>query len=298
MSALFTQLRIQKKMFFISHCNFRLNILWPIACIIKTEQLFCHKLLRCAVVKNINRWIFRGIIMFKFKKYLIASALATMFASQAQAAFIIDSFDDYATAVELTSSGAAVSDTRLVLSTGISVDYTVIAATAFVTVDNSVLPFSPAQNGILSYSASNTPGELTLKYYDAVPGAGGFANSVNNTADFTQFGDNFYISLADAVDGPFDVEFTVSYWNGMGLSTETVSFTVADGQSGDIFVAFGDFMSADFTQIESSTVVISSTNPNADFDIDEVGIVPEPSTLAILGLGLIGLGLRARKKLV
>jgi hypothetical protein len=34
-----------------------------------------------------------------------------------------------------------------------------------------------------------------------------------------------------------------------------------------------------------------------DFILDSVGLVPEPSALAVLGLGLIGLGLR-RKKLV
>jgi hypothetical protein len=236
--------------------------------------------------------------MFNFKKYLLASALTTMCATQAHAEFVLDSFDSYDSVVEITSAGAAVSTTRVITTTGVSVDFTVNAGDAFVTLDNSSFPGSPAQNGQLSYSSSNTGGEVTLKYYDSIAGVGGFANSVNNTADFTLLGDNFYFSLADAVDGPFDVELTVSYWDGMGFSTDVASFTVADGQSGDIFVAFASFMNADFTQIESLTSVISTTNPNADFDLDEVGIVPEPSSVALLGLGLLGLGLRARKKLV
>jgi hypothetical protein len=43
------------------------------------------------------------------------------------------------------------------------------------------------------------------------------------------------------------------------------------------------------------TVLITSDGAATDFSISEAGVVPEPSALAILGLGLIGLGLRRRK---
>ncbi|MDP5032385.1 PEP-CTERM sorting domain-containing protein [Paraglaciecola sp.] len=234
--------------------------------------------------------------MLNFKKYLLASAFTAVCATQAHAEFVLDSFDSYNSVLEITSAGAPVSTTRVITTTGVFVDYTVSAGGAFVTVDNSLYPGSPDQNGQLSYSGSNTGGSLTLKYYDAVLGTGGFATTPENTVDFTLLGDSFYFSLLDAVDGPFDVALTVSYFDGVAYSTDSAGFTVADEQTGDIFFAFANFLNADFSMIESITAVISTTNPNADFDLDEVGIVPEPSSIALLGLGLLGLGLRSRKK--
>jgi hypothetical protein len=52
---------------------------------------------------------------------------------------------------------------------------------------------------------------------------------------------------------------------------------------------------ADFTALSDLTILIGSPGAATDFSISEAGVVPEPSALAILGLGLIGLGLRRRK---
>jgi hypothetical protein len=236
--------------------------------------------------------------MFNLKKYLLASALTAMSASQAHAEFVLDSFDSYNAVVEITSSSSAVSTSRIITTTGVSVDFTVEAASAYITIDNSLYPTSPTQNGQLSYSASNTAGSLTLKYYDADITTGGFATSVNNTIDFTQLGDNFFFELSDAVDGSFDINVTASYWDGFAYATDTTNFTVADGQSGTILLGFNNFAFADFTEIESLTAFISTTNNNADFDLDAVGIVPEPASIALLGLGLLSIGLKSRKKSV
>jgi hypothetical protein len=62
----------------------------------------------------------------------------------------------------------------------------------------------------------------------------------------------------------------------------------------------GNMGDIDFTNIGALQIVLYNTAEyaSADFALGNIRAVPEPSTLALLGLGLLGLGFSARRKLV
>ena len=72
-----------------------------------------------------------------------------------------------------------------------------------------------------------------------------------------------------------------------GLTRTTLSFSDFNAVSG---------LGADFASVDYVHVLLSTTTAGADMMITEFGTVPEPTSLAIFALGLIGLAFGARKK--
>ncbi|WP_440903457.1 PEP-CTERM sorting domain-containing protein [Catenovulum sp. SX2] len=66
---------------------------------------------------------------------------------------------------------------------------------------------------------------------------------------------------------------------------------------GTLKLAFDDFVGdADFSAVTAIFAVLTG-DPSADFSVAEVGVVPEPASLAVFGAGLLALvGLRRRKQ--
>lgn len=130
-----------------------------------------------------------------------------------------------------------------------------------------------------------------------------YATLDGSTLDFSGSSD-FFFDIVQADTG-FTVDLTLEDISGQ---TEILDFTVVDEISSPTraLINFSDLFttsSFDFTQVLAVNAFITSPAvggsllaDSGDLTLDAVGIiaVPEPTTLAIFGLGLLGLGLRRR----
>jgi hypothetical protein len=243
--------------------------------------------------------------MTTLKKFVVTSVLLAATAMPAHAGLVLDTFD-YVTDplplgynVNLEVNVGTVNDTT-------APDLYYSASGAEVTYSLNLVEFIPPGlgaassakafygNGLLNYNEDDTIDANLLVTYDAPTPSG---------LNFLSFGDSFYTDVQSADDG-INVLFTVTSASGSSTASFTTSTVTIPGVKETL--AFTAFVgTADFSAVTQVTAFFTSNASTTgageqfgtDFTLSEFGIVPEPSSVALLGLGLLGLSLRARKKL-
>ncbi len=231
--------------------------------------------------------------MFNITKKLGAAALIALFTMGSASATVLDTFDYGDDNFDLSyTTIAPVSD-----GDNFTIyDINVIGGDVMYTIDS--IGRTGAATEILSTATGNldismrSGSSLVLELF-----YGDFNNQFAAPIDLTEAGMNtaFYFDVLFSDIG-FDVSLDVAYFDGVGVSVDSyMSSTTSIAVPTRSYIGFDLFDFADFTQVVGVIVTLTSSQA-ADLQLAEFGVIPEPSTVAIFGLALVGFAFSSRRK--
>ncbi len=236
------------------------------------------------------------------KKIGIAALLAFGLVGSSQATVVLDDFN-YSSNILLTVNSGSTSDTT------VREDINALAGDVIYTLkynsgalDSSAESFDFAGDGVLTWNNDSTMLSTLSLFYTGTNGTP--TGPLDLTVGGTENG--FYYDILSSDIG-FDISVVVGS-GGFDIGTgESANESIYSSTSSSVTALtrttlnFSDFntikgLGANFASVDYVQVLLSTTSAGADMMITEFGTVPEPTTIAVFGLGLIGLAFGARRK--
>jgi hypothetical protein len=233
--------------------------------------------------------------MNTFKTILLGASLLTAAANVQAGELVLDSFNyNPQLDLEANSSSTVVTGQTVSAETGANAFYTLNYLSGLS--DDTVKSFL-AGDGLLSYSEDSlTNGSISIEYFFDLDSNGLY----DPIADFVTLDFSIYQAFKFDVlvaDDGFEIELVLTDSAGntsvgnLNTGAEITSLTSLSMSFSGFTVDAG----FDYSSVGNILANITSDGDADDFTLSQVSLVPEPSAVALLGLGLIGLGLRRRK---